>query len=45
MIDGAQGTAIAAVLRRVVEDPEKELGPVPARSATPALEPATGTSL
>jgi pyruvate dehydrogenase E2 component (dihydrolipoamide acetyltransferase) len=38
MIDGAQGTAIAAVIRRVVEDPEKELGPVPARST-----PATGT--
>ena len=37
-IDGAQGTAIAAVLRRVVEDPEKELGPVPARSTA-----ATGT--
>jgi pyruvate dehydrogenase E2 component (dihydrolipoamide acetyltransferase) len=40
MIDGAQGTAIAAVLRRVVEDPEKELGPVPER-VTP---PATGTA-
>jgi pyruvate/2-oxoglutarate dehydrogenase complex dihydrolipoamide acyltransferase (E2) component len=40
MIDGAQGTAIAAVLRRVVEDPEKELGPVPARSSS-----ATGTAL
>ncbi len=40
MIDGAQGTAIAAVLRRVVEDPEKELGPVPARSTS-----ATGTAL
>ena len=39
MIDGAQGTAIAAVLRRVVEDPEKELGPVPTRVA----EPPTGT--
>ena len=38
MIDGAQGTAIAAVLRRVVEDPEKELGPIAARST-----PATGT--
>jgi pyruvate/2-oxoglutarate dehydrogenase complex dihydrolipoamide acyltransferase (E2) component len=35
MIDGAQGTAIAAVLRRVVEDPEKELGPVPARQTLP----------
>src|ERR1043165_397882 len=39
MIDGAQGTAIAAVLRRVVEDPEKELGAIPARTA-----PATGTA-
>jgi hypothetical protein len=39
MIDGAQGTTIAAVLRRVVEDPEKELGPIPARSHAPA----TGT--
>lgn len=28
MIDGAQGTAIAAVLRRVAENPEQELGPV-----------------
>ncbi|MEB2283344.1 MAG: hypothetical protein B6D46_06225 [Polyangiaceae bacterium UTPRO1] len=44
MIDGAQGTAIAAVLRRVVEDPEKELGPVTARTpATP--DSATGTAL
>jgi pyruvate/2-oxoglutarate dehydrogenase complex dihydrolipoamide acyltransferase (E2) component len=43
MIDGAQGTAIAAVLRRVVEDPEKELGPIVARPAVPP-EPATGTS-
>lgn len=43
MIDGAQGTAIAAVLRRVVEDPEKELGPVAARAAAPP-EPATGTA-
>ena len=43
MIDGAQGTAIAAVLRRVVEDPEKEIGPVPARSTSTA--PATGTAL
>ncbi len=42
MIDGAQGTAIAAVLRRVVEDPEKELGPVPTRGTA---TPATGTSL
>lgn len=39
MIDGAQGTAIAAKLRRVVEDPEKELGPVPTRTA----ESPTGT--
>jgi pyruvate/2-oxoglutarate dehydrogenase complex dihydrolipoamide acyltransferase (E2) component len=44
MIDGAQGTAIAAVLRRVVEDPEKELGPVLLRS-TLTPEPATGTAL
>ena len=35
MIDGAQGTAIAAVLRRVVEDPEKELGPIASRPAAP----------
>ncbi len=42
MIDGAQGTQIAAVLRRVVEDPEKELGAIPAR-ITPT--PATGTAL
>jgi pyruvate dehydrogenase E2 component (dihydrolipoamide acetyltransferase) len=35
MIDGAQGTAIAAVLRRVVEDPELVLGPAvaPAHAA------------
>jgi len=44
MIDGAQGTAIAAVLRRVVEDPEKELGPVPARAPS-AADSATGTEL
>jgi len=44
MIDGAQGTAIAAVLRRVVEDPEKELGAIPARSPSEP-EPATGTAL
>lgn len=43
MIDGAQGTAIAAVLRRVVEDPEKELGAVAARQAEPPA-PATGTA-
>jgi pyruvate dehydrogenase E2 component (dihydrolipoamide acetyltransferase) len=43
MIDGAQGTAIAAVLRRVVEDPEKELGSIASRSAAPP-EPATGTA-
>ncbi len=28
MIDGSQGTAMAAILRRVVEDPEQYLGPV-----------------
>jgi hypothetical protein len=28
MIDGAQGTAMAAILRRVVEDPEQELGAI-----------------
>jgi len=44
MIDGAQGTAIAAVLRRVVEDPERELGAIPTRSASTS-EPATGTAL
>jgi len=43
MIDGAQGTAIAAVLRRVVEDPDKELGPIASR-AVEASEPATGTA-
>lgn len=42
MIDGAQGTAIAAVLRRVVEDPEKELGPAVPRREDP--EPAIGTA-
>lgn len=44
MIDGAQGTAIAAVLRRVVEDPEKELGAIPERTTTTPA-PATGTAL
>jgi pyruvate/2-oxoglutarate dehydrogenase complex dihydrolipoamide acyltransferase (E2) component len=43
MIDGAQGTAIAAMLRRVVEDPEKELGAVAVRRADPP-GPATGTA-
>lgn len=43
MIDGAQGTAIAAVLRRVVEDPDKELGPIASR-AVEASEAATGTA-
>ena len=28
MIDGAQGAAMAAILRRVVEDPEQELGAI-----------------
>jgi pyruvate dehydrogenase E2 component (dihydrolipoamide acetyltransferase) len=28
MIDGAQGTAMAAVLRRIVENPEEELGAI-----------------
>jgi pyruvate/2-oxoglutarate dehydrogenase complex dihydrolipoamide acyltransferase (E2) component len=44
MIDGAQGTAIAAVLRRVVEDPERELGPVPSRGEVPP-EAALGTAV
>jgi pyruvate/2-oxoglutarate dehydrogenase complex dihydrolipoamide acyltransferase (E2) component len=43
MIDGAQGTAIAAMLRRVVEDPEKELGAIAVRRADPPA-PATGTA-
>ena len=38
LIDGLQGTQIAAMLRRVVEDPEKEPGPVPVRPTA-----ATGT--
>jgi pyruvate dehydrogenase E2 component (dihydrolipoamide acetyltransferase) len=40
MIDGAQGTAIAAVLRRVVEDPELVLGP--AVAAAPAAHAGNG---
>ena len=28
MIDGAQGTAMAAILRQVVEDPEQFFGPI-----------------
>ncbi len=45
MIDGAQGTAIAAVLRRVVEDPEKELGPALVRSdISEPSEPALGSA-
>jgi hypothetical protein len=29
MIDGAQGVAMATVLRRIAENPEETLGPVP----------------
>jgi pyruvate dehydrogenase E2 component (dihydrolipoamide acetyltransferase) len=36
MIDGAQGSAIAAVMKRVVEDPEATLGPARAPVATVA---------
>ncbi len=38
MIDGAQGTAMAAVLREVVEDPEQVFGPID--GAKPAIETA-----
>jgi len=38
MIDGAQGTSMAAMLREVVEDPEQVLGPVDDK-------PTVGTSL
>jgi len=38
-----RGTAIAATLRRVVEDPEKELGASAARPAAPP-EPAIGSA-
>jgi pyruvate dehydrogenase E2 component (dihydrolipoamide acetyltransferase) len=45
MIDGAQGTAIAAVLRRVVEDPEKELGPIASRPAAPPERATSSAAL
>jgi hypothetical protein len=40
MIDGAQGTAMAAILREVVEDPEQVFGPVVERTAVTGI--ATG---
>ena len=33
MIDGAQGTTMAAIVREVVEDPEQVFGPVVDRTA------------
>jgi 2-oxoacid dehydrogenases acyltransferase (catalytic domain) len=38
MIDGAQGTSIAARLRRVVENPEEELGAVAAQDSAAASD-------
>ena len=37
MIDGAQGTAMAAVLREVVEDPEQVFGPVAGEATVTAV--------
>lgn len=37
MIDGAQGTAMAAVLRQVVEDPEQVFGPVAGEATVSAM--------
>jgi len=43
MIDGAQGVAMAATLRRIAENPEEALGPVPTRpqGSEAIREPAT----
>jgi pyruvate dehydrogenase E2 component (dihydrolipoamide acetyltransferase) len=45
MLDGAQGTKIASMLRRVVEDPERYLGPATktAQADAPAAERAAAS--